>query len=188
MRRVRQLVFGLALLGFRSAAAAGVPYYHDIAPILREHCVSCHQPGQPGPFPLLTYEDARKHADQIAAVTRRRYMPPWLPDGTSPPFAGEHRLSETQIAAITSWAAAGAPEGAGKKAQPFLTTASGWQLGTPDLVVQATKPFRLPADGPDTFWNFILSPSVGSTRYVKAMEIRPGNTRVVHHANLLIDR
>jgi Tfp pilus assembly protein PilF len=115
-------------------------------------------------------------------------MPPWLPDRSSPPFAGEHLLSDAQIAAIASWAAAGAPEGVRGTVGPVPKTVSGWQLGTPDLVVQATKPFVLPADGPGTFWNFILSPSVRSTKYVKAIEIRPGNTRVVHHANLLIDR
>ena len=42
--------------------------------------------------------------------------------------------------------------------------------------------------GADVFWNFVLTPPVAATRYVKAIEIRPGNARAVHHANLLIDR
>jgi Tfp pilus assembly protein PilF len=62
-----------------------------------------------------------------------------------------------------------------------------WQLGPPDLVIRASKPFALSADGPDAFWNFVLSPLVPNTRYVQAIEIRPGNARV-HHANLLVDR
>src|SRR5215467_14123611 len=150
MRRLRQVVFGLYLTCHSAVAQSGVTFQSDIAPILGEHCVSCHQPGQPGPFPLLTYDDARKRADQIAAVTRGRYMPPWLPDATSPAFAGEHRLSDQQIAAMASWAAAGAPEGTVKNSRPIPATGSGWQLGTPDLVVQATKPFVMPADGGDT--------------------------------------
>ena len=62
-------------------AAQQPPTFHkNIAPILFSQCAPCHRPGEPGPFSLLTYDDARKHARQIADVTRRRYMPPWLPD------------------------------------------------------------------------------------------------------------
>ncbi len=56
--------------------AAPLTYVHDIAPIVAAHCAPCHRPGEPGPFPLLTYEDVHKRAAQIVAVTRRRYMPP----------------------------------------------------------------------------------------------------------------
>src|SRR6476620_1804121 len=47
---------------------------------------------------------------------------------------------------------------------------------------------RRPAAGPDLFWNFVLDPKLPATRYVRAIEIQPGNARLVHHANLLVDR
>jgi tetratricopeptide (TPR) repeat protein len=172
------------------ASAAGVsPTFHkQIAPILYGHCTSCHRPGESAPFALLTYADARKRAAQIAAVTRSRFMPPWLPEPGHGEFDGERRLSEAQIALIGEWAAAGAPEGDPKDAPPTPVFTPGWQLGTPDLVVSATKPFRVPAEGSDVFWNFVLTPSIKETRYVKAIEIRPGNASSVHHANMLVDR
>ena len=83
---------------------------------------------------------------------------------------------------------AGAPEGSAADSPPIPVFTPGWQLGPPDLVITADKPFSLPADGPDVFWNFILSASVRERRQVKAIEIRPGNIRAVHHANLQIDR
>jgi Flp pilus assembly protein TadD len=46
----------------------------------------------------------------------------------------------------------------------------------------------LRADGPDEYWNFVLPLKVPDTHWVKAIEIRPGNLRAVHHANVLIDR
>ena len=55
-------------------------YAHDVARVLNRHCVQCHHPNGPGPFSLLTYDGARRRARQIARVTARRYMPPWLPD------------------------------------------------------------------------------------------------------------
>lgn len=166
--------------------ADAVTYHRDIAPILDTYCASCHHPGGPGPFALLTYSDARRHAGIIAAVTRRRYMPPWLPEPGYGEFEDERRLSDAQIQKIGEWARAGAPEGPGTSQPPAFP--SGWELGEPDLVITAAKPISVPADGPDVFWNLILSPGLGETRYVNAIEIRPGNSRSVHHANVLIDR
>jgi len=170
-------------------AAAPPPTFHrDIAPILFAQCAPCHRPGEAGPFSLLTYQDARRRASLIAAVTAKRYMPPWLPEPGYGDFAGEHRLTGAQIETIQQWARAGAPEGPAAGSPPPPVFTPGWQLGPPDLIVTAGKPFAIPADGPDVFWNFILSPDVRETRQVKAIEIRPGNARTVHHANVLIDR
>ena len=95
-----------SLLSFSGFAAEvpAVTFHKHIAPILLEYCAPCHRPGESGPFPLLTYEDARKRAGQIAAVTRRRYMPPWLPEAGTEKFAGERRLTELQIELIGKWA------------------------------------------------------------------------------------
>jgi Flp pilus assembly protein TadD len=170
-----------------SPAQSAVTYNREIAPILFHNCAPCHRPGQSGPFPLLTYEDAKRHAGQIAAVTRRRYMPPWLPEPGYGAFIGERRLSDAQIRSIEDWARTGAPEGPASDAPPPPVVTPDWMLGAPDLVVRASKPFALPGDGPDVFWNFVISPLIPATRYVKAIEIRPGNARV-HHSNLLVDR
>ena len=90
-------------------------YAKDIAPILRANCVSCHRPGESGPFPLLTYEDAKKRARLIAEVTARRFMPPWLPQPGYGDFEGARRLTDAEIKTIAEWAAAGAPEGEAPK-------------------------------------------------------------------------
>ena len=71
---------------------------------------------------------------------------------------------------------------------PVPTFTPGWQLGEPDLVLTAPEPFMLPPDGVDTFWNVVLPASVTRTRYVRAIEILPGNKQVVHHANVILDR
>ena len=180
---------GLFLAVRLPAVAAQSPtFHHDIAPILLAKCAPCHRPGEAGPFSLLTYQDARKRAQQIADVTRKRYMPPWLPAPGFGEFAGEARLTAAQVETIAKWAEAGAPEGpsAGEPRPPPFT--EGWHLGPPDLILTADKPFTVPADGPDVFWNFVLSVPLKETRQVKAIEIRPGNSRSVHHANLLLDR
>lgn len=163
-----------------------ITYNRDIAPLVARYCAPCHRPGESGPFPLLTYEDVRKRAEQIAAVTRRRFMPPWLPEHGYGDFAGELRLTDRQIETITDWVAQGAPRG---ETEPVSASAAAESpLGKPDLVVRAERPFTVPALGDDVYWNFVFRPDISKPRYVRAVEIDPGNRRVVHHANLLVDR
>lgn len=165
-----------------------VTYSHDIAPILRENCVSCHRPGESGPFPLLTYEDAKKRSRLIAEVTASRFMPSWLPEPGYGDFLDARRLTDSQIAAIREWAKDGAPEGDASQAAPLPPAPGEWELGKPDMILTAAQPFALPADGPDVFWNFVFSPKISMPKYVRAIEIRAGAKRLVHHANLIVDR
>ena len=169
-------------------AVDGQTYYKDVAPIVYEYCAPCHRPGEAAPFPLLTAADAQKRAKQIAAVTASRFMPPWQPEPGKGEFEGERRLSEAQLKTLAAWAATGAPAGDPHDAPPAPHFTEGWQLGQPDMVLTVEAPYTLIASGSDVFRNFILRVPVDRTRYVKAVEIRPGNKRIVHHANLLVDR
>jgi tetratricopeptide (TPR) repeat protein/mono/diheme cytochrome c family protein len=165
-----------------------ITFNRDIAPIIFQSCARCHRPGESGPFSLLNYDDVKKHARQIEAVTRTRFMPPWLPEPQALKFADEWRLSDEQIAIIEQWVKEGAPEGNPADLPPQAKFAEGWQLGQPDLVLKAPKPYQLLASGSDMYWNFIFSVPIDRTRWVKAVEIRPGDKRFVHHANILVDR
>ncbi|MDQ3254819.1 MAG: tetratricopeptide repeat protein [Acidobacteriota bacterium] len=160
----------------------------DIAPIIFRNCAGCHHPGGAGPFSLVNYQDVRKRAEQIAVVTERRYMPPWLPEPGHGEFADERRLSDKQIEMIRQWIKDGAAEGLSSDLPPVPKFNEGWQLGQPDLVVKMPKAYTLPAGGTDVFRNFVIPIPVTTMRYVKAVEILPGNKKIVHHANLLIDR
>ncbi|MFN7975488.1 MAG: tetratricopeptide repeat protein [Acidobacteriota bacterium] len=166
-------------------------FNRDVAPIVFERCVSCHRPAQAAPFSLLTYEDARQHARQIAQATATRFMPPWLPEPQEDPacaFRGDRRLTAQQIETLASWASNGAPEGAASDLPLVPEFSAGWQIGEPDLVVQIEKPFEVPAAGRDVFRNFVLPVPVEATRYVRAIELIPTVWKVVHHATLRVDR
>lgn len=181
-----------------------ITFNRDIAPIVFHSCAPCHRPGEAGPFALLSYEDVKSHARQIVSVTQRRFMPPWLPASSDFAFADEMRLTEQQIAAFRQWLEMGEAEGAAKDLPPLPKFTEGWQLGQPDLILKAAKPYVLAAgantnvlDGgfsdstekrADAYWNFVFRSPVSETRWIKAVEIRPGNKRLVHHANLLVDR
>lgn len=165
-----------------------VTFNRDIAPIIFHSCASCHRPGEGAPFSLLTYADVKKHARQIAEVTRTRNMPPWLPAPQELKFADEMRMPDAQITIIQKWVDEGAVEGSAADLPPQPKFVEGWQLGPPDLILTTQKPLVLPPQGTDTYWNFIFRLPIQQTRWVKAIEIRPGDKRYVHHANVLVDR
>ena len=165
-----------------------VTFNRDVAPIVFANCAPCHRPGEAGPFSLLTYADVHKRAPQIARVTALRYMPPWPPEPGYGDLAQSRRLTDEQIALLQRWAAQGAPEGPPAAPPPAPVFTEGWALGPPDLVLEASQAYTLPAEGTDLFRNFVLPSGVATTRHVRALELRPGDKRVVHHANVLLDR
>ncbi len=160
-------------------------FAHDIAPILYINCVACHRPAGVAPFSLLTYQDTAKRAQLIASVTAKRYMPPWLP--SEPRFQHERKLTPEEIATLARWAEAGAPPGDLAVAPPAPRFPDGWQLGKPDLEAEVRSPYQIAADGPDLYQCFDIPAPSAQSHYVRAIDIRPGNPKVVHHAILFED-
>ena len=165
-----------------------VTFDRDIAPLVFKTCAPCHHPGESAPFSLLTYGDVKSHARQIAYMTRKRIMPPWLPGQGDYPLEDDNHLTEAEIATFQKWVDDGLLEGDATDLPPAPQFATGWQLGKPDLILRAETPYRLPASGSDQYWNFVFRTPIRETRWVKAIEIHPAAKRLVHHANLLIDR
>jgi len=196
----------LAFLGTgaaRAGEAAAPTWARDVAPILMNHCVECHRPGQVGPFSLLSYPDAAKRAKFLAKTVANRVMPPWSPDGPVGAFLDERRLSEAERAILARWAAAGAPAGDLAQAPaPPAAPGDGWHLGQPDLVVRMARPFQVPAGPGDTYHVFPIPFSLAAVPAdvlararipdsevlaVAAVEIHAGNRRALHHADVFVD-
>jgi tetratricopeptide (TPR) repeat protein/mono/diheme cytochrome c family protein len=170
----------------QAESARRVTFNREIAPLLFERCAGCHHPDGTAPFSLLTYPAVRQRARLIATVTKSRLMPPWKSEPGYGEFIGQKHLSEAEIDLIERWVDSGAPEGDPRDLPPLPTWTAGWQLGTPDLVVSLPKPYAVRADGPNFSRTFILPLPISTVRYVKGIEFRPGNSAVVHHANIRI--
>ncbi len=100
---------------------------------------------------------------------------------------GERRLSTEQISLISRWANSGAAEGDASDLPPTPKFKDGWTLGTPDIILIMDEPFTVPADGADVYRNFVLKLEVPPGKYIKSLEYRPSNRRVVHHALFAAD-
>ena len=167
------------------AAQQSPTWSADVAAIVHRSCSSCHRPGQPAPFSLLTYNDVFKKRSFVVEVTESGYMPPWQP--THGDFVGDRRLSEQDLATIKRWVAAGAPRGDQSKEPKAPNFTTGWQLGEPDAIIRMPEVLEVPASGADIVRNFVVPIALERMRYVAAVEIRPGS-RAVHHAVLGVDR
>ena len=153
----------------------------DVAPILYKNCVTCHRPGEIGPMPLLTWEDARPYAQAILEEVGAGHMPPWhaeAPDGT---FSNERRLSAADKATLLAWAGGGAPKGDPKDMPAMPSFADGWQLGQPDQVLEMSEAFQVPASGTVAYEYFYLPTNFTEAKFIKSIEVRPGVRAAVHH-------
>lgn len=176
-----------ALVGCQETAAPErVTFNRDVAPIVFARCATCHRPGEAAPFSLLSYDDVRSRASQIVEVTQSRFMPPWLPGAGHGEFVGARRLSDQELAVLKDWVAAGGPEGAASDLPPAPPFTPGWQLGEPDLVLES-PPYEVASGGGDDFRNFVLTVPGDEPRWVRAIELRPENPRVTHHARIGVD-
>lgn len=171
----------------RPAGGAKPTFNRDVAPILYAHCTQCHRAGEVAPFELITYQDAKKRAPQLVQVTKSRYMPPWAPEPGGAEFQHERRLTAAQIATIEAWWKGGAPEGAPKDKPAVPTFTNGWQGQQPDMVIKVAQPYAVRAEGGDDFRCFVIPSGFEETKYIKAVEFRPENRKVVHHALVFAD-
>ena len=165
----------------RPATGAKVTYTRDIAPILYANCTGCHREGEVAPFSLLTYKDASKRAEMLAAVTESKLMPPWKVTESAGHMLDERRLTAAQIALIGQWEEAGAPEGDAADLPALPKFTDGWHLGEPDMVVKVGKPFDVPAAGRDIMAYHVVPLNLPEDKYLVAFEYHPGNRKVVHH-------
>mgnify|MGYP000344234800 CR=1 FL=1 len=104
--------FGQAQNTVNRTPAKVVPtYYKDIAPILKQNCVSCHVAGGIAPFALDNPRNAVAYSTRIVQVTQSGYMPPWLPSADSEAYLNERKLSAASKKVLADWANAKTPLG-----------------------------------------------------------------------------
>jgi hypothetical protein len=165
---------------------ANLTFTKDIAPIFQQKCQTCHHPGTAAPMSLITYQDVRPWARSIRARVAAREMPPWHIDKTVGirEFKNDISLSDAQIETILRWIDGGTPQGDPKDMPAPVTFRSedDWFIGKPDLTVTFDKEMTMYANGPDWWINKFAETGLTEDRWVKAMQIKPSNPKIVHHA------
>ena len=197
MKRKRwQLCVGVGVavaalaLGFGTASAeeaeATPTFAADVAPILYDNCVSCHRAGESAPMSLISYEDARPWSRSIKNKVLTGEMPPWHADPAVGTFSNARGLTDAEKDTIVRWVDAGAPEGDASALPPAPRFSDGWQIGTPDVVIEMPEAFEVPAEGTVDYQFAAADSNFTEDRWVRAIELRAGARPVVHHILLYV--
>ena len=182
---VAALLLPAAIAADTPAPGAPVTYAKDIAPIFQAHCTQCHHDGTGTPMSLTTYENVRPWAKSIRLRVAAREMPPWHLDKTVGirKYKNDISLNDDQIVTITRWVDAGAPQGnpADMPRPQTFGPEDVWHIGKPDLIVRMDHVHTMYKEGPDWWIDYFANVPLTEDRWIKAMEVRPGNRRIVHH-------
>ncbi len=173
------------------APAADAPTWHaDVAPIVAEHCGSCHAAGGVAPLALDTFASAAPVATSLVAAVDAGTMPPWGAESTDEcaprfGFQDDIRLTEDEKGVLRAWADAGAPEGDPAAAAPLPEPL---ELGLPDADLELTPDQGYATSGDaDEFRCFSLDPSLDEDRWLTGLQVVPENEAVVHHVIVFSD-
>ncbi len=168
------------------ATNSTVSFYKDVLPVLQAHCQSCHRPGQVGPFSLTNYKQASKWAEACLEEVQAKKMPPWKAEKNDL-LRGSREVPAKAVAVLAKWVEQGMPAGDPKDAPPPPKFVEGWALGEPDLILESSEEVIVGPNGKDLFRVLVFPTNLPEDRYITAMEVKPGNARVVHHTLQMID-
>lgn len=163
-------------------AVGAATYDKDIAPLLREHCVKCHSPGNIAPWAMTGHGVVRDFAPLMKDEVLTRRMPPWHADRQAQHYSNDEMLSAEDLAMLVDWIDRGAPRGdwPDPLAEEVPPPPPAWPLGAPDRVV-AVEAQQIPASGTVDYRYLVLPNPFGADVWLRAAVVKPGNPRVVHH-------
>ncbi len=162
-----------------------VTWAEDIAPIFARSCMPCHNADGVSGMALDTFERASGRADMIAEVVHEERMPPWYAHEDFGDWANDRSLTDLEKKRILQWVNFGRKPGNLENATPMPEPPdSDWTI-EPDLTIQAKAPMVLPATGFVPYKYVFFPYEFPADTWIEAIEIKPGNPRVVHHANLV---
>ena len=185
MRQKHPVLLVFSLLAFVATAQSQPTWANDIAPILYQHCVTCHRVGGVGTFPLQTWTDAKQNAPAVLNAVETRYMPPWRAEPAYRHFKDENYLSDAQIQTIADWVNADKPSGDLSQAPPLPTFQNGSQLSSVDMALET--PVYTVSQNTDEYRAFAIPTGVSVDAFFNEIEIIPGNDMLIHHMVLYTD-
>ena len=158
-----------------------VTYTKHIAGLLENRCVSCHRPGQIGPFALTDFDEVVGWSGMMREVVSESRMPPWSASPEFGHFLNDARLSDAEKKMLFTWIDNGCPQGDPADLPTPRKWTDGWQIPEPDQIVRMEKAYHVPAEGVIPYQTIVLDPGWKEDKWIQAAEVRPGSRAVVHH-------
>lgn len=162
-------------------------YAKDVAPILESRCRECHQKTGIGPWSMDDHKKVSGWSRMMREVIRTRAMPPWGADPAFGKFANDCALTIDEQRTVVHWIEHGAkPSATDPLALKTPKPAAEWPLGKPDLII-ALPEQQVPATGKLPYRTASVPVSLPRDTWIRAVDLRPSNRAVMHHAFAFID-
>jgi Cu/Ag efflux protein CusF len=167
-----------------------VQFDREIVRILDDHCVMCHVDNGPA-FPMVTYEQTYAVRRIMRMDVLNRRMAPWAAVPGNGDFINTNGLTLREIAFIVAWAEGWGPRNNGEvyagvgdaTTKPKVIQAQidfgRWELGKPDLLLPLSANTIEPQQK-DEIKRTVIDPKLTSDRWLRGLEYKPGDRRVVH--------
>jgi hypothetical protein len=161
-------------------------YNDDVFPILRDRCGRCHVPGGVAPMSLMTYKDAYPWGESIRTELIAGHMPPWPVEEGHSHFKNARVLTARELNVLLTWVTGGNPLGDPDRSADPPSLRRTWSLGEPDLALTPPADYSLAADKAEDIAEFTFSPAMTGDRWVRAVDLLPGNPAVVRSATVAV--
>ena len=185
---VSLLLVAVCIFPFASRAhepiTTKVRFNKELVRILQRNCLSCHHPGGIA-MSLATYEEARPWAKAIKEEVLEKRMPPWRAVKGYGDFRNAPSITQRDVDLIANWVEGGAPKGDDKALPAGPLFSNDWQLGKPDLILKPPSQSKIAADA-DECRTFVLPTNLKETRWLSAIDFKPGNAAVVRGARIYL--
>ena len=183
---MKKLIFLFAILISSIGAFAQVTWRENVAPILFDHCTTCHHEGGIGPSSFMTYDDAYNSSAGILGAITSGQMPPWPADPNYRHFVGENVLTQAEKQTIEDWLVGGALSGDLALAPSTPVYNNNTQLPSVDQTF-STPNYSSPATNSDYYRTFVIPSGLAQDGWIDGIEIIPGNADIVHHVVISYD-
>ena len=136
---------------------------------------------------FTNYLEVSSLGSMIEYVTQSGYMPPWHADTDYSTFIGERGLTDEEISLISEWVDSGMPQGNPDLEATIPEFPDGSAVGIPDAVFTMEEEYLIEGNNQDDYRVFVFETNFPEDKYLKSIEIIPGNYAAVHHVLVNID-
>lgn len=165
-----------------SESHADASYANDVAPILKERCVSCHMEGGIAPFAMSSHQMVQGWSPMIRETLYTKRMPPGQIDNEYvASFHGVNHITVEETQKLVAWIDNGSQNN--DDSDPlaeYRPEVVKWLNGEPDIIIPIPEQ-RIPATGVQDYRNLVIPLDLEEDIWVKAVEFDAGDATVLHH-------
>jgi len=164
------------------AHSESLSYANDIAPILEERCVTCHQEGGIAPFAMSSLQMVQGWSPMIRETLITKRMPPGQIDAEFvDSFHDVYHITTDETQKLVHWIDGGSKSSDDRDPlTEIVYTPVKWLNGEPDIIIDIPEQ-QIPATGVQDYRNVMIPLELDKDIWVKAVEFEAGDTTVLHH-------